>query len=133
MGAWDMGSFDNDPALDWLIELLDIEDPAYIDQTLDRALVGEAKPEFYDCRDVIAAAEIVAILIGRPPKEIPDDAREWLTEHAFEPPPPLRAKARRAVARIKEFSELRDEWEQTTYFDAWLAAVNDLELRLAQA
>ncbi len=52
---------------------------------------------------------------------------------AFEPPPPLRAKARRAVGRIKEFSELRDEWEQTTYFEAWLAAVDDLELRLAQA
>ena len=76
MGAWGSGSFENDAALDWAagvqsiddvrgpFERLKAEDSGYVDVDL--------------ACEVVAAAETVAMLMGRKSPDFPDDLAERL-------------------------------------------------------
>lgn len=66
MGAWGVGSFENDNAVDWTYGLEGKSDLSFIETTLDKVLNwGASYLEAPDAEEAIAAAEAVARLLGR--------------------------------------------------------------------
>lgn len=158
MGAWGVKNFENDTALDWVLELTDGEDPGFILETLEMAL-GEGddglgggedddeddsdadldpdEDEYLDeeiCSSALAAAEIVAALRGRPASDLPDDAKAWIEQHGKKLAinQDLIDTAHDAIARIAADSELRDLWMDSDNADAWETVLTDLQKRVGQ-
>lgn len=131
MGTWDETSFGNDAANDWAYGLEECDDLSYIDATLQRVLdAGDEYLEGPDGDEAIAAAEVVAWLLGRPTpvNAYTKKVAEWVAAHPIQPTPELTLKAVSALDRIlREPSELLELWEAS---DRWTASVADLRSRL---
>ena len=131
MGAWGIGSFDNDDASDWVADLKE-SDPSLIASTLRRiTTVGEDYLEAPDCSNALAAAEIVAALRGYPLSDLYDAAQAWVQTHHFDPDADLVSIALAAVERIRSDSELKELWEEVAEGPVWFATLDDLNRRLA--
>jgi Domain of unknown function (DUF4259) len=130
MGAWGPGSFENDDALDWLNELVEGSGLRPVSAALGRT-TGEYV-EAPDASAAVAAAEIVAALMGRPLAGLPDEAKAWIRAHPARPAPALVEQARAAVRRVQTDSELRELWEEgdAETASAWHACMDDLARRL---
>ena len=67
MGAWDATSFGNDAANDWAHDLEESDDLSVIEEALQAILdLGDGDLGTGDSERAIAAAEVVAWLLGRP-------------------------------------------------------------------
>ena len=142
MSVWGPGPFDSDDAADWLGELeeelgLDLIEDA-VAEMADMAHVGYI--EITDCCVAVAAAEVLAQLLGKAGPTAGLDDEVWsalafelreqdaatikrLVEQAF--------AAVRRVLRDDENSELRQVWEKDkSGMVAWTAAMQDLLTRL---
>ena len=129
MGAWEIGSFDNDDALDWVGELCEAEDFEPLVDAFD-AVLAEDCPEAPDASAGLAAAEVTATLLGRPPAELPEEVAAWVVGKPA-PRASLVKRARKAVARILKDSELKDLWAESADFARWQGTVAELQGRLA--
>jgi hypothetical protein len=135
MGTWDIHSFANDAATDWLYSLTECEDLDFIDSTLD--VVVEAGEDYLGAdpaQEAVAAVEILARLRGKPglQDETTEDADAWASEHRLRVSKALIAKAQKTLDRIlTEPSELMDLWRESDEFDTWKNAVLDLKQRVA--
>jgi hypothetical protein len=129
MGTWGHGIFENDDALDWVIEL-ESAGQAAIDGALT-AVTEEAEDymDACDCTRALAAAEVVAALRGRPATDLPDAVQVWASGRPA-PGDQLVAKAMDAINRILAGSELKDLWEGSDGYRVWQANVADLQSRL---
>lgn len=128
MGAWGLGSFENDTALDWVFDLteggLDL-----IEQALD--VVPGLQLDADEGSQALAAAEIVAALNGRGRGNLPEEVTAWMASVQPMDAQPLRAKALQALdAVLSEDSELRELWAETEDFEAWKADVEALKTLL---
>lgn len=128
MGAWGLGSFENDTALDWVFDLteggLDL-----IEQALD--VVPGLQLDADEGSQALAAAEIVAALNGRGRGNLPEEVTAWMASVQPMDAQPLRAKALQALdAVLSEESELRELWAETEDFEAWKADVEALKTLL---
>jgi hypothetical protein len=133
MGAWGVGNFENDTALDWVWELADSE---------DLILVESAVAEVLEARDYLdadvgciglAAAEAVAALGGKPVEGLPEEAARWVEAQTAAPPEALVHDCLAAVDKIRRdrISELRELWEEDEEVaDEWYAALDELAMRL---
>jgi hypothetical protein len=135
MGTWDVGSFDNDTAVDWSYGLEGVDDLSYIETTFDRVLVHasdeDLPAEVGEC--AIAAAEVIARLRQKGGEESPytETVDTWVRAHPTGPSGKLVTKAIAALDRVMAPpSELRELWEETD-LDGWLDAVAALKGRLA--
>jgi hypothetical protein len=132
MGAWGHGSFENDGAGDWAVELMESSDFSAIDEALDSVLENEDDHLEVDFGErVIAACEVVAALAGRPSADLPDEVAEWVKGKAA-PEAALFKKARQALKAILTSSESRDLWEESEHFADWQATLADLQKRLGK-
>ena len=132
-GAWDIGPFDNDDALDWVWELSESEDLSVVNQALQNVIDTSGYLEAPTASMAIAAAEVVAALKGQPRAQLPEDVVEWVKMHGFEVDADLAASARQAIAHIRDedSSELAQLWSDSA--DAakeWRSELTDLEQRL---
>lgn len=143
MGAWGYNAFENDAAADWLAALKQSDIVSFTEDALQAALPSPLalmqrqagkQPEVYLDANVacvaLVAAEVVAAWGGKPHAAMPDDLSSALTRSAAEYDTELAALAQMAVKGIAEDSELRDLWEETDDFGAWLQDLRDLESRL---
>ncbi len=129
MGAWGTGAFDNDDASDWVYELEDGGIDA-IESALDDAVRSSDLSAPTDV-NAIAAAEVVAAAIGRPVAALREDiaglvaglAPSVTAEHA--------ARARTAVERVLNASELAELWAETDDDGEWRGLAQDLIRRLS--
>ena len=128
MGAWGTGAFDNDAALDWVWELEDGGVTA-IESALDDAVRSS---DLYAPTDVeaIAAAEVVAAAIGRPLPGLSEEIGELVAHVTSSVTPEHTARARTAVERVLNASELAELWAETDDADEWRGLVEDLITRL---
>lgn len=141
MSAWGMKTFENDGAMDWLGEFLDAPSetrilnalsaqPTVIQPGLIGKLMGKKSvsiPGELDGEKVLAAAEVVASILGRPSTTNPDELNN--------PPsisirPATVSTALSAIDEIMKDSNLRDCWQETEDFQAWKTEVEDLRTRL---
>lgn len=130
MGAWGTGTFDNDDAQDW-VERLDGQAPEATLTAVFEAIPDGGYLEAPDCSIVLAAAEVVAGLNGRPTDHLPNSVAGWIQRHAGSVGEELVSRARAAVERVRAHSELRDLWSEVSDFDDWEAKLGDLMTRLA--
>ena len=130
MGAWGAGSFENDAALDWadsVRSLADVRGP------FERLKAGGTTYVDADLAcEVIAAAEAVALLMGRRSRDFPDELAEQLAG-AGEPDPNLYHQARAAVLQVMRNSELAELWAEgaaESQVNEWQAELTRLIERL---
>lgn len=132
MGAWGAGCFENDDALDWLCDLEDSDSSDLIRETIQVAI--DAPPgddlEAPECCSALAACEMVAALSGKPPSDLPEDAKAWLEQNSAVADNAVLQLAMKAVERIRTDSELKDLWEDAESLDEWTPVVDDLASRL---
>lgn len=136
MGAWGSGALENDDACDYADDIAAGKDLSGVERTFDKALsVTNESLEAPDGAETLAAAEIIARLLGRPGAESPrlETLDAWI-EKAKRPTPQLIDKARRAVERVMtEPSELMELWFDSNDFELWKSSVEDLSRRLRTA
>lgn len=129
MGAWGLGVFDNDDALDWVAELEEGADVSLLQESLNiECLVGDYV-DLADANRAMAAAEVVAALSGAGRDDLPETVQEWVGQQP-EVQADLVVMALAAIERIKAHSELKELWEQSDAASQWQAVVDDLEGRL---
>jgi hypothetical protein len=127
-------SFENDAAGDWFLLVEEAQDPGAVMATaLDEVLGHAGLPELDLCREAIAAAELCASCAGQLPQRLPDSVLAWVEENPHGPHLDEVELAVHAVTRIREESELREYWEAAGDDSQWLAAVDDLLLRLGRS
>ena len=130
MSAREIGNFGNDDASDWIYDLRESSGADLLREAFS-AVNGTQYPEVADCCIALAAAEIVACAQGKPPSDLPDDARKWI-ENQIELPAikALRKPAIAVVNKISIKSELRDQWEESDSWHEWQQVVEGLRRRL---
>jgi hypothetical protein len=130
MGAWGAGNFDNDDAGDWSYELEESGIEA-VKSAFDMVLSGEDYVEAPECSAAIAAAEVVAALLGRPAADLPEEVQTFVsTKPKFATD--LVELAKKALVRVlADNSELRELWQESDSFDEWKQNVADVQARLA--
>ena len=129
MGAWSHEPFGNDDANDWAYGLEGKRDLSFIEETFDKTLDVDDYLGASDGSEVIAAAEVLAKLIGKGTQtdSYTKKVDEWIRTISVKPGPELLAKARRALERVVgENSELCELWEEGGS-DAWRSSVKALQ------
>jgi hypothetical protein len=134
-GAWGYGSFENDDALDWVLELERASGPQFLQTTLQHVDTGTKYVEAPTCAIALAAAEVIAAAIGRPPKALPSEVAAWIKRVRPTMSPMLLAAARAAVQKCRgpKNSELRELWQESKDEKAWLDDTASLLARLKSA
>ncbi|HEX8904957.1 MAG TPA: DUF4259 domain-containing protein [Longimicrobiaceae bacterium] len=129
MGAWGVGVFDNDTALDWIdtLEQMGAEALVVAFQTIAEE---DERVEVEQARIALAAAEAVAAARGYAPPELPGELAEWVDAHGGEVDAALAAQAADAVKRIHDRSDLADMWAEDDSAGEWEAKIGDLLERL---
>ncbi|MEP7009716.1 MAG: DUF4259 domain-containing protein [Acidobacteriota bacterium] len=130
MGAWSHEPFGNDDAGDWLSGLGQAKDLSAIENALN-AVTDEAEEylEAPQCSSALAAAEVVAALLGKPNPALPEEAVSWVKGKPS-PPSNVVAKAKSAVAAVLDSSELQELWAESEDYPQWQAITKDLLGRL---
>ncbi len=134
MGCWGIGTFDNDDAMDWACDLS--EGTGF--RPVDRVLLAPCNVEYLgapEAWEALAAAEVVAALLGHPASDLPVDVARWVAEHRWIDARPYREVALAHVrAALGDHSELRELWaENEKDFPFWKATVEALIARLSSA
>ena len=131
MGTWGISAFDNDDASDWL-DTIDGESLDSVTLLFDSVLSTpeDAYLEAPQCSVTLAAAELMAVALGKPGPSVPEQALSWSRNHSLKSDNSTIAKAIKAVSRIAEKSELKDLWDESSAAGDWVKAIADLKLRL---
>lgn len=132
-GAWDVGSFDNDDALDWVWELTESDDLSVVKEALHAANSTSGYLEAPTASIALAAAEVVAALKGKPSAQLPDEVSEWVQDHKADMDGSLIQAAKKAIERVQnvESSELAQLWSDSDEaMQQWHSELRNLALRL---
>jgi hypothetical protein len=129
MGAWGHSAFENDDALDWVAELEEVGNTSILIAAFDAVL--EAQEDYIEIPEAsitISAAEVVAALLGRADTSLPEEIQAWVAGQD-KVDSKIVEKARRAVNRVLEDSELKEVWEDSVSSN-WRMSVEGLLMRL---
>ena len=130
MGTWGIGTFENDDASDWVYELEPANDLSVVQAALATLNDATGYREAPTCVNALAAAEVVAALLGKPSPDLPEAVVGWVSANARLPARDLRTNALTAIDKILGDSELRELWGETDDAEAWQASVQELRARL---
>jgi len=132
VGAWGIGLFENDDAMDWAVYFRDA--PSAL--VLADAFVAIIGVEDYIERDAgsyaLAAAEVLAAVRGRPCRDFPTYLKDWASAHPEIVTPALLTQALAAIDRamMEKSSEIAELWAEGERAADWIAVVEDLKSRL---
>jgi hypothetical protein len=134
--AWETGPLDNDAALDFLSQAARSDSVAPL-REIFMVVLADARtvPDDKTASRSVAAAELVAALIGVSSPDLPETAQVWAKRYAVSADAALVRLAISAVNRIAASSETRALWlaNGDKDLDAWLAGLTELRERLAGA
>jgi len=130
VGSWGARSFDNDDATDFVAELRSNGSGALQDAINE---VADLAPEDYleapSASRAVAAAEVVAAMLGSAAPDLPPEVVEWLSTTPA-PDPSLRASATAALKQVVANSELAELWAESGD-DSWREQQANLQQRLS--
>jgi hypothetical protein len=133
MGAWGVGTFDNDAACDWKYDLEQTNDLRVVAATLGAVLaVGDDFLDSDEACNGLAACEVIARLKGNwgPRNAYTESVDKWVLTHPQPPPPETVRDAVAVIDRVlTEPSELMELWSDNT---AWEEGVKDLRKRVEE-
>jgi hypothetical protein len=130
-----MGSFDNDDAADFLIDITDSGDLSLIREAIDNVLTSTEYVEAPDACQALVAVEVVAASLGRPTDAAlqEEDLMAWVVRIKPGIEPALAQRAHAALARIlAPNSELLELWEEADQLAEWKASVKELMEQLPE-
>jgi hypothetical protein len=134
MSSWTLDPFDPAPAREWVADLMQSTDCTPVEEALELVVdTAEGYLEKADGERALASMELVAAAMLRPCGALAENPAlgAWVRANMEMPDIALVRLARRASARLLgEDSELREFWEDSDDFDAWLADIYDLRERL---
>ena len=121
MGTWSAGSFGNDDALDYVDSLTSFED------VIEPVVTVSVRPEGLSVSDactVLAACDLLAAGLGRPPVDLPD-----ITNISLRPAcDRTLEQAKTLVDHVRASSELVELWEDEA--EEWHGSLEALLIRL---
>ena len=130
MGTWGHEFDQNDDAADFIDEVHEARDWSIISSRIHDFV---SKGGYEEAQQTVAALELVATAMGRPPAEIDADLAAWGTTHGGDAEK-IRATALQAVDLIATKSELSELWAEAEVNVedslAWRKAIGDLKVRL---
>lgn len=131
MGAWDIGNFDNDDALDFVMKIEEVDSlsPIYelaVSINAQRTSNSDFYIEADACAQTLAGGEIVAMLSDLLADNLPPSVEALKDNEALSVDTSKVASIINAIQHILADSELRELWEETEDFEAWQNIVNDL-------
>src|SRR5215472_16829738 len=112
-GYWGVGTLENDSAVGFLEEIVHADGVNGVVGALDAVLNGGQYIDDERASRALAAAELVAAMIGRPSKNMAKDKIEWAMERHLQAADiiPL---AVRAIDKVTQRSETRDLLMEST-------------------
>lgn len=130
MGAWGVGNFENDTALDWVDSLEKYNDLTYIQETLEN--IDEDYIETDEGEILLVAIEAIASLKGNPSKNsYSESLHQWVELHSLEVPNDLLDRAKVLLDLMaSDKSELKVLWEEAKQFDEWIEELKSLAQRI---
>ena len=132
MGEWGIKTFENDDAADWLYDLEESEDLSVIEDTLE--IAGSEYLEATEGCEILAASEIILALMGNKRKNLPDNAKEWVSNNKNLNPTKLKKKAIKAIDKVlSKDSELNELWQESKKYKTWRENVEQLKSDLEKA
>ena len=133
MGAWGLGNFENDAALDWIYGLEQSDSFSAVREALDAVSLSGEYIDADAGSMALAAAEVVAAMMDNPAATLPDEVFDWVSAHSSLDATPLLDQVSQVVSAIRSSpqSELRELWLETDEFEAWENLVDDLLQRLS--
>ncbi len=132
-GAWDVGAFDNDDALDWIIEATEASNIGPVRDALERVVNGPGYIQVTEANRALAAAEVVAALNGNANPMLPDELDAWIDANDLETDTELTMLAKHAVLLVLDLktSELAQLWADAPQMsEVWNAEMAELSSRL---
>jgi hypothetical protein len=131
MGAWGLGNFENDTALDWLADFEQQPTIIQLEQTIDQVFVEEYLDSDLST-EALAAIEIVAAIRNKPCPGFPETDMEAIGKLSTSLNDELIQKSLLAIERIllPEENELYELWAEAEKPDAWVAVQENLIRRL---
>ena len=134
MGTWDIKAFGNDYSLDWVLDLAE-----HGEGLIRKALtyVSEFPADDYldsvEASEALAAIAIVALTRSATHhEETPEEVEQFLADGSFNPSPELVGLCLKAYDRILgDNSDLKGLWEDSNYYEQWLAYMAGLKQALA--
>ena len=109
MGTFGGGSFENDGALDFAATVQSADDIAAVFAAMPED--PEISVDADDAQRIVAAADCVATMLGRPADDIPASLEERLAKIG-KPSSELVETARNSLSRVLRLSELVDLWAE---------------------
>ncbi|MDO6589814.1 hypothetical protein DS901_08535 [Loktanella sp. D2R18] len=139
MGAWGVGSLDNDGSQDWLTDFGEFGASAatdILDACSDAVASGYVESDIGT--GVIALAEVVAAALGKPDEDLADQLEDPVENHKdalleIDNVQARTSEALEALMADAETSELYDLWAETDELDDWLTQMKTLRARLDAA
>jgi len=129
-GAWGVGSFENDSALDWVYELETSSSAKFLISTMSQ-VPDAGYIDVDSCSAAMAAIEIVASLNQNSTEHLPEEVQSWLTVNSIESSNELKVAATQTLdfCSSSENSELAQLWEESLP-EEWAAYISELKSRL---
>ncbi|MET4073189.1 DUF4259 domain-containing protein [Hymenobacter sp. UYCo722] len=133
MGAWGRRNFENDSAMDFVGEFLESPSEVAISASLGFVIDARADEEYIEVDEAsaaLAAAEIVAAIIGRAASDLPEELSAAIEKMGFEANQKIIQQARKAVSVIIRESELQELWAEGGEPNDWQQVQHELLTRL---
>lgn len=129
-GAWGVGSFENDSALDWVYSLETSKTNGVVENALS-ATAQNGYIELDTCSAGLAAADIVGSVNIGSVKHLPPEVRSWISRTSFSPNDSLISDAVAAIDACTDGneSELAQLWEESAPAE-WSSYVSELKEKL---
>ncbi|HEX8426760.1 DUF4259 domain-containing protein [Hymenobacter sp.] len=132
MSTWGYYTFDNDAAADFAEDFLENPNEAVLYEALATAAEEEGQLELEDASVALAAAEIVAGILGKPAQDLPAGLVQAIT-HLDADGDDLRELAEQAVQVVLKNSKLQEQRATGDEYDNWHQLQQNLLSRLHDA
>ena len=131
-GAWGVGSFENDDALDFVSEILGERMPEPISGPFKHANHSNGYIDAALGARILVAAEAYAALNGKPGDDLPEEFATRFTPLPCKPDRKIIGSVENSVRMVMDVnsSELAQLWQESPDYEKWVERVQGLLIRL---
>lgn len=130
MGIWGIGIFDNDDAMDFIEQLLLVNDISSLRDALYKVVEPQSYLEVPECCIALAAIAVIAAMKDKDYSLLPNSAKRWAIDMNSSINAKLIGLAQKAIQSIATESELHDLWSKSDSYNDWAKVIVGLTERL---
>jgi len=131
-GAWGVGSFENDDALEFVSEVLKERMPEPISGPFKHAHHSNGYIDATLGARILVAAEAYAAMNGKPSDDLPEEFATRFAPLPCKPDRKIIGSVENSVRMVMDVnsSELAQLWRDSPDYEKWIEGVQDLLIRL---